>query len=166
MSTIRTVIIEHVGESNFVASTGTGRRIEFGAAERGFHSPVETVLVALGSCSAMDVISIATKKRQVLDAYRIHVRGDQRSAYPQVYTEIEVIHEISGPDISRAAIRRAIELSATKYCPVNAMLSAGATVVHHAYRIHSTGPAAYEAEDEVIVTGPYARPDVVDDNRP
>jgi putative redox protein len=161
MRTIRTAVIEHVGASDFVASTGTGRKIEFGEVAKGFLSPVETVLVALGSCTAMDVISIATKKRQVLDAYRIHVRGDQRSEYPQVFTEIEVVHEVTGEGISEAAIRRAIELSATKYCPVSAMISAGATVVHHRYRIHSTGSAPYEAEGEVIVTGPYARTDVI-----
>ena len=161
MSTIRTAVLEHVGASDFIASTGTGRRIEFGDVAKGFLSPVETVLVALGACSAMDVISIATKKRQAVEMYRIHVRGDQRSEYPQVFTEIEVVHEVTGRGISEAAIRRSIELSATKYCPVNAMISAGATVVHHRYRIHATGSAPYEAEGEVIVTGPFARPDVI-----
>lgn len=165
MSTIRTAVIEHVGGSDFRSSTGTGRLIDFGDAARGYLSPVETLLVALGSCTAMDVISIATKKRQAIDSYRIHVRGDQRSEYPQVFTEIEVIHEVTGRGISEAAIRRSIELSATTYCPVSAMISAGATVVHHRYRIHSTGSAPYEAEGEVIATGPYARPDIIADQR-
>ena len=165
MSTIRTAVIEYLGASDFNASTGTGRRIGFGDAEKGLLSPVETVLVALGSCSAMDVISIATKKRQAVEAYRIHLRGDQRSEYPQVYTTIDVVHEVIGRELSQAAIRRAIELSATKYCPVNAMISAGATVVHHRYRIHSTGTTPYEAEGEVLATGPYARPDIIPDQR-
>jgi len=160
VSTIRTAVIDHVGGSDFQSATGTGRSIGFGEASRGLLSPVETFLVALGACSAMDVISIATKKRQKLASYRIHVRGDQRDDYPQVFTEIDVVHEVTGEHLSEAAIRRSIELSATKYCPVSAMISAGATVVHHRYRIHSTGLAAYEAEDEVIATGPYARPDV------
>lgn len=161
MSTIRTTVLEHVGDSDFRSSTGTGRTIAFGAVETGALSPVETVLAALGACTAMDVISIAGKKRQVIDDYRIHLRGDQRDEYPQVYTEIDIVHEVTGRDISEAAIRRSIELSATKYCPVSAMLSAGATVVHHRYRIHSTGASPYDAEGEVIATGPYARPDVV-----
>ena len=161
MTTVRTALLEHVGASNFRASTGTGRRIEFGDVALGALSPVETLLAALGACTAMDVISIAGKKRQAIDDYRIHLRGDQRDEYPQVYTEIEVVHEVSGVGISEAAIRRSIELSATKYCPVSAMISAGATVVHHRYRIHSTGAKPYEAEGEVIATGPYARPDVV-----
>lgn len=163
MSTIRTAVLEHVGGTDFRSTTGTGRSIDFGEAERGFLSPVETVLVALGACSAMDVISIAVKKRQAVASYRIHVRGDQRDAYPQVFTEIDVVHEVTGEGLSEAAIRRSIELSATKYCPVNAMISAGATVVHHRYVIHSTGIAAYEAEGEVIATGPYARPEIIAD---
>jgi putative redox protein len=161
VSRIRSALVEHLGADNFRASTGTGRRLEYGDQALGMYSPVETVLVSLGACTAMDVISIATKKRQAIEDYRIHVRGDQRDDYPQVYTEIEIVHEMTGADISEAAIRRSIELSATKYCPVNAMLSAGATVVHHRYRIHSTGARPYEAEGEVIATGPYARPDIV-----
>jgi putative redox protein len=126
-------------------------------------SPVETILAALAACSAMDVVSIATKKRLDIDAYRIHVTGSQRDEYPQVYTEVTVTHEVVGPDIDEAGIRRCIELSATKYCPVNAMVSAGATVVHHRYRIMSSGPSPYESEGEVIATGPYARPDILAD---
>jgi putative redox protein len=165
VTTIRTAVLERLDGSNFRASTGTGRRIDFGAVDFGALSPVETVLAALGACTAMDVVSIAGKKRQAIDDYRIHLRGDQRDEYPQVYTEIEIVHEVSGTDISEAAIRRSIELSATKYCPVSAMISAGATVVHHRYRIHSAGAKPYEAEGEVIATGPYARPDVVVDQR-
>ena len=75
--------------------------------------------------------------------------------------EIAVVHEIIGRDLSETAIRRCIELSALKYCPVNAMLSAGATAVHHRYTIHSDGTTPYEAEGEVVVTGPYARPGVL-----
>jgi putative redox protein len=124
-------------------------------------SPVETVLSALGACSAMDVVSILAKKRQDVTAYRIDIHGLQRDGYPQVYTEITVTHEVDGRDLSEAAVRRAIELSALKYCPVNAMLSAGATVVHHRYAIRSEGAAPYEREGAVLSTGPYRRPDIL-----
>ncbi len=163
MSTIRTAILDHVGELDFRAVTGTGRHIDFGEVDTGYLSPVETVLVALGACTAMDVISIVTKKRQVLEADRIHVRGDQRTEYPQVFIEIEVVHEVTGRNLSEAAIRRSIELSATKYCPVSAMISAGATVIHHRYRIHSSGSNPYETEGEVIATGPHAPLDILAD---
>ena len=124
-------------------------------------SPVETVLAALASCSAMDVVSILSKKRQEVSSYTIEVTGDQRDEYPQVYSEIAVVHEIEGSNLSEAAIRRAIELSATKYCPVNAMVSAGATVVHHRYKIRSEGTVSYAVEGEAIATGPYRRVEVI-----
>jgi putative redox protein len=165
MSTIRTAVLTHRGDLDFGAVTGSGRTIDWGEVTKGYLSPVETLLVALGACTGMDVISIARKKRQAIEVYRVHVRGDQRTEYPQVFTEIEVVHEVVGPNISEAAIRRSIELSATKYCPVSAMISAGATVVHHRFRIKSTGERAYEEEGEVIATGPYARPDILADQR-
>jgi putative redox protein len=124
-------------------------------------SPVETVLSALAACSAMDVISIVTKKRQDVTGYWIDVVGLQRDEYPQVYTEVFVTHELEGRDLSEAAVRRAIELSATKYCPVSAMISAGATTVHHRYKIRSEGVVDYAVEGQVISTGPYRRPDII-----
>ncbi len=124
-------------------------------------SPVETVLSALAACSAMDVVSIVTKKRQVVTGYWVDVVGLQRDEYPQVYTEVFVTHEVEGRELSEAAIRRAIELSATKYCPVSAMIAAGATTVHHRYKIRSEGGVSYATEGEVLSTGPYSRPDVI-----
>jgi putative redox protein len=124
-------------------------------------SPVETVLSALGACTAMDVASIVAKKRQVVTGYWVEVVGTQRDEYPQVYTDVFVTHEVEGRDLTEAAIRRAIELSATKYCPVSAMISAGATTVHHRYKIRSEGTVDYAIEGEVLATGPYRRPDVM-----
>jgi uncharacterized OsmC-like protein len=147
----------------FVALTGTDRVLAFGDhPEEHELSPVETLVAALAACSAMDVISIAGKKRQAIDRYEVHAVGTQRDEYPQVLTEITITHEVWGADLSEAAIRRAIELSATKYCPVNAMLSAGATTVHHRYRMHVTGPTPLETDGEVVATGPYRRPDVLE----
>ena len=107
----------------------------------------------------MDVMSIALKKRQNVVAYRVEVRAIQRDAYPQVFTEIDLLHVVEGDALETEAIRRCIELSATRYCPVSAMLSAGATEIHHRYRIVRAG--AEPEEGEVLVTGPYQRPDVV-----
>jgi len=162
MARLRTAILEHEGGMRFVATTGTTRTIvygdDFGTGEL---SPVETIVVSLAACSAMDVVSIAAKKRQQLTTYRIHVEAIQRDEYPQVLTRVDLTHEVEGPHVQEAAIRRAIELSATKYCPVNAMVSAGATEVHHRYRVRSMGSEPFETEEEVVVTGPYRHPDVV-----
>jgi putative redox protein len=123
-------------------------------------SPMEMIVVSLAGCSAMDVLPIAEKKRQVIERYEVGAVAIQRDEYPQVLTEVTVTHEVWGPAIAEAAIRRAIELSATKYCPVNAMLSAGATEVRHRYRIHDTTDGS-ESGGLVVTTGPYRRPDVI-----
>jgi putative redox protein len=146
----------------FSAETKTGRRLVFGDdAEANEQSPVEIVAAALAACSAMDVVSILDKKRQVYDVYRVDVRADQRGEYPQIYTRIDITHIVNGTVVLETAVRRAIELSASKYCPVNAMLSAGATEVHHHFRMRCTGAEPKEASGEVIVTGPDRRPDIV-----
>jgi putative redox protein len=146
----------------FDVTTGSGRALTFGdAADANELSPVETIAAALGACTGMDVISILEKKRQVVDTYRIETRAEQRDEYPQVYTRIDVTHVVEGTVVLEAAVRRAVELSATKYCPVNAMLSAGATEIHHHFRMRCTGAEPKEASGEVVVTGPDRRPDVV-----
>ncbi len=146
----------------FQATTGTGRTILFGD-DVAFNelSPVETLAAALGACSAMDVVSILTKKRQRVTSYRIEVSGEQRDEYPQVYTRMDVTHVVEGTVLLETAVRRAVELSALKYCPVNAILSAGATEVHHHYRMRCTGAEPHEGAAEVTVTGPERRPTVV-----
>jgi len=162
MPTHRSAELIHHGGMRFTATTGTGRALQFGDdPERGELSPVETVAATLAACSAMDVVSILGKKRQVFDAYRVEVRAEQRDAYPQVFTRIDVTHVLEGHGLEEAGVRRAIELSASKYCPVNAMVSAGATEVHHHFRISRSGAEPREASGEVLVTGPDRRPDVV-----
>ena len=164
MPTLKSVLLEHRGGMQFDASPSSGHPYRFDDRQSNQGgSPVETILASLWSCSAMDVVSIAGKQRQAIESYRVDVRGSQRDEYPQVFTEITVIHEVVGHDLSETGLRRCIELSATKYCPVNAMISAGATVVHHRYHIVSTGESPYESEAEVITTGPYAPTDILVD---
>ena len=110
----RRATLRHEGGMRFVTSTGTGRDIVFGDhAELGEQSPVELVAAALAACSAMDVVSIMVKKRQVVESYTVSVSADQRAEYPQVYTRIELLHEIAGPEVTEDAVRRCIGLSAT-----------------------------------------------------
>ncbi|HEY7737038.1 MAG TPA: OsmC family protein [Candidatus Limnocylindrales bacterium] len=160
MSGVRTAELDHVAGQSFLATTGTGRRIAFGdRVEEGELSPVETLAASLAACSAMDVVSILDKKRQRYDRYHIRVTAEQRDEYPQVYTRIDIVHELEGPLLLEIAVRRAIELSATKYCPISATVSAGATEVHHRYHVRCTGAEAFEAEGEAAITGPERRPD-------
>lgn len=83
-------------------------------------SPVELLLIALGSCTAVDVISILRKKREDVTAYRVEVRGERRSEHPRSFTRMEVRHIVHGRNISGKALSQAIELSETKYCSVAA----------------------------------------------
>ncbi len=162
MPRTRSATLVHEAGTRFVATSGSSRTIVYGdEVQRGELSPVETLVVSLAACSAMDVIAIAAKKRQVVSRYEIRVEARQRDEYPQVLTHVELVHDIEGPGVDEAAIRRAIELSATKYCPVNATVSAGPTEVHHGYRVRNTGPEPFEAKGEVVVTGPYRRADPV-----
>ena len=162
MTRVRSAVLVHEGDDRFAATTGTGRTYLFGDdPEFNEYSPVETIVAAAAGCSAMDVIAILRKKRQVLTTYTIEATADQRDEYPQVLTRIDIVHVLEGTVLLESAVRRAIELSASKYCPVNAMLSAGATEVHHAFRMRCTGAQPKEASGEVIVTGPDRRPDIV-----
>ena len=85
-------------------------------------SPVELLLVALGSCTATDVASILTKKRQHVTSYVVEVSGKRRDEYPRKYTSMKVHHIFTGRSISPRAVAHAIELSETKYCSVAATL--------------------------------------------
>jgi putative redox protein len=118
--------------------------------------PTELVLAAIAGCTAMDVVEILAKKRQVVTGYGAEVSGVQRETAPNVFTDITVLHVVEG-DVETAAVRRSIELSATKYCTVSAQVASGVARISHRYVIRrpagaANGPA--EESDEVIVTGP------------
>jgi len=117
--------------------TGTGFELTFdtdaAGAQRAGASPSESLLAVLAGCTSMDVASILRKKRQPADSYRIAVTGEKREEHPQVYTSIVVEHQVAG-DVEPEAVRRAVELSATIYCPVNAMLSRSVRIEHR-YRL-------------------------------
>jgi putative redox protein len=160
--TIKTVEVEHQAGAHFAATTGSGFEVHFDSgAGQTAAGPTEVMLAALAACSAMDVVSILEKKRQPYSRYQVHVSAEQRDGYPQVFTRIDLVHELEGPELELAAVRRCIELSATKYCPVSAMLSAGATEIHHRYRMIQTGEQPLDESGEVIVTGPQRQPDLV-----
>ena len=145
--------------ARFTVRTGSGHEIVLDDAEgNSGPRPVEMLLVGQVGCTGMDVISILQKKRQVVTRYEVSVTAEQRDGQPAVYTRADVLHVIEGPAIEEAAVRRAIELSATKYCSVAAMLSAGTVEMHHGYRIICS-EGAVPIEGEVIVTASGTDPD-------
>jgi putative redox protein len=141
-------------EDTIEATTLSGARLRMAAdAAHGPEvaaSPKETLLAALAACTSSDVASILRKKRQNARRYEMAVSGDVADEHPQVFTSIVVEHRVSG-DVSPEALRRSIELSATRYCPISAMLSAVARVEHR-YLLTDASGATHMAT--VAVVGP------------
>ncbi|HEX9635177.1 MAG TPA: OsmC family protein [Candidatus Limnocylindria bacterium] len=138
------------------AATASGFGISFdladaGEARRG-PSPTEVVLTALAACTALDVAGILRKKRQRVIDYQIAVSGEKAEEDPKVYTSIVVEHRVVGA-VEAEALRRSIELSATRYCPVSAMLSASVTIEHR-YRLWPGEREGDGLSALVMVTGP------------
>lgn len=92
-------------------------------------SPMELLLLALGSCTAVDVISILRKKRESVTDYRVEVRGQRRAEHPRSFERMEVHHIVTGRSVSEQSVAQAIELSEQKYCSVAATLRPTAEIV-------------------------------------
>jgi putative redox protein len=116
--------IYFAGEDLFVgvSPSGHAQALDTNHERASAASPVELLLIALGSCTAVDVISILKKKREQVTDYRVEVRGARRSEHPRSFTRMEVRHIVRGRNVSEKALAQAIELSETKYCSVAATL--------------------------------------------
>lgn len=92
-----------------------------GGNDEGFR-PIELLLVGLAGCTGMDVISILKKKKQDVTGFDVRAHADRSADHPKVFTHIMVEFIVTGHGVEREAVERAVELSATKYCPAHAML--------------------------------------------
>jgi len=110
------------GTANSGFSVPLGTDPDVGGQNDGFR-PLELMAVSLAGCTAMDVISILRKKQQVVTAFDVQVKASQPETHPYVFTHATILYRVTGRSVDEAALRRAIELSATKYCPAQAMLS-------------------------------------------
>ena len=115
-------VIQLTGDDLFIghAPSGNALTIDTNHLRHSAPSPMELLLLALGSCTGVDVISILRKKRQNVMDYRVQVRGERRETNPQSYKRMEVHHIITGRNISDRSVAQAIELSEQKYCSVAA----------------------------------------------
>jgi putative redox protein len=111
-----------------------GATTEVGGDNDGFH-PLELMAVSLAGCTAMDVISILAKKKQEVTAFEVRVHTKQAEEFPKVFTHAVITYLVTGRALDEAAVKRAIELSETKYCPAQAML-AKVVPMEHVYEIY------------------------------
>jgi putative redox protein len=126
---METASVRWIGEEKFVGISPSGHAIAMDS-DRGSNkapSPMELLLVALGACTATDVVSILKKKRQPLESLEVICSGERAAEPPRVWTKLEILYRLRGA-LEENAVKHAIELSEQKYCSVSAMLQKTATL--------------------------------------
>lgn len=112
----------HIDGSPDIGGEGAGAR------------PMELVLMALGSCSALDLVSILKKQRQRIDSFQIEVDGKRRDEVPNIFTTIHLTFKLQGA-IDQAKAEKAANLAVKKYCSVHDMLAAGGVEITYDIQI-------------------------------
>ena len=126
---MQTAAVKWIGEQKFVATSPSGHAINVDS-DREVNSapgPMELVLMALGACTATDIVIVLKKKRQKLDGLEVICSGERAAEPPTVWTKLEIVYRLRG-ELDDAAVKHAIELSEEKYCSVAAMLKKTAKI--------------------------------------
>ena len=105
---------------------------EHGGKNRGMR-PMETVLVALGSCSSYDIVSILHKMRQPITGCELEIKAERADAIPAVFREIRMHFLFCGKDLDPHKLEKAVSLSVDKYCSVAKMLVDGGVKIYHSF---------------------------------
>ncbi|MCL5024751.1 MAG: OsmC family protein [Nitrospirae bacterium] len=131
--------VTYVDGLRFLGEASSGHAVvmdgdpEYGGKNTGLR-PTELLLVGLGGCSGMDVISILKKKRQDVRKLEITVKGQRAEDHPKKFTDITIEFIVTGRALSEEAVKRAVDLSMDKYCSVKATIE-GVAKISFAYRI-------------------------------
>lgn len=127
----------------FMAESGSGHAIivdgpdSVGGRDLGVR-PMELMLLAVGSCSAVDILHILRKGRHEVAGCEVYVEGVRAETDPKVFTDIHLRFVVSGPALRLAVVERAAQLSAEKYCSASIMLGASARITH-SVELHEAG---------------------------
>ena len=126
---MQTASVKWIDGQRFVATGPSGHAVVMDSDRESNTAPgpMELVLMALGACTATDVVSVLKKKRQKLESLEVVCSGERASEPPTVWTKLEIVYRLRG-ELDDAAVKHAIELSEEKYCSVAAMLKKTATV--------------------------------------
>jgi putative redox protein len=116
-------------EMTFDALSHSGHSITFDGDVAHAHgaSPMETVLMALCGCTAIDVVTILKKKREPFTGLTVSAVAEQAAEPPRVFTQVKLIYRVSGA-VTHKAMEDAVHLSETKYCSIAAMISKTAAI--------------------------------------
>jgi len=126
---MQTGSVKWTGELKFVATSPSGHSVPFDSDRESNKAPgpMEMLLLALGACTATDVVIILEKKRQKLELLEVICSGERAAKPPEVWTKLELVYRLRG-QLDDAAVKHAIQLSEEKYCSVSAMLRKTATL--------------------------------------
>lgn len=125
--------MQFVGEADSGHAMVMDSGIESGGKDTGLR-PMELLLIGIGGCSGMDIVSILKKKKENLTGLEINVIGKKADEHPKKYTDIEIEFILKGKNLSDDAVKKTVELSMGKYCSVKATLE-GTAKVNYSYKI-------------------------------
>jgi len=126
---MQTAIVKWTGGQKFAATSPSGHAVAFDS-DRESNSapgPMEMVLMALGACTATDIVIILEKKRQKVELLEVVCSGERAAEPPTVWVKLEVLFRLRGK-VDEGALQHAIELTKEKYCSVAAMLKKTAKI--------------------------------------
>lgn len=126
---MQTAEVKWIGEEKFAATSPSGHALVIDSDRQSNKGPgpMEMLLMALGACTATDVVVVLQKKRQKLEALEVICSGERAAEPPTVWTKLEIVYRLRGT-LDEKAVKHAIELSEEKYCSVAAMLKKTAKV--------------------------------------
>jgi putative redox protein len=132
--------IQWVKDVSFVAESGSGHAVVLdGAPEYGGRNigarPMELLLMGVGGCASFDVVTILKKARQQVTDVRAELSAERADAVPAVFTKIHLHFIVTGKALKESQVKKAVELSAEKYCSASAMLMAGGVEISHDYEV-------------------------------
>ncbi|MGU0908919.1 OsmC family protein [Pseudomonas aeruginosa] len=136
--------IQWAGEAMFLGESGSGHVVvvdgppDHGGRNLGVR-PMEMVLIGLGGCTNFDVVSILKKARQPVESCEAFLEAERADEEPKVFTKIHVHFVVKGRGLKEAQVKRAVELSAEKYCSASIMLGRGGVEITHDYEIVELG---------------------------
>lgn len=127
--------IKWVQDATFLGESGSGHAVVMdGPPDNGGRNlglrPMEMVLLGMGGCTAFDVVDILCKARQTVTDCVVELQAERAESVPKVFTRIHVHFVVTGKSLKEAAIKRAVALSAEKYCSASIMLGKTADITH------------------------------------